>query len=154
MKKTAGIGLKATKLALLQSKFHRITKQRMTIALRPFQLRTVDWIVLGFLDHRKRAVVMSEVAHELGIQSSFMTVVVSKLSKRGFIKVTEDKVDLRKKHIEITKEGTRVVTLMQGQFEAFFAPYVKGISPLDLMTYLNVISSIIENVERSENHLS
>lgn len=154
MKKDPGIGLKATKIALLQSKFHRLTKNRMTAALRPVELRTVDWIVLGFLEHRKRAVVMSEVAHELGIQSSFMTVIVGKLAKRALIKITEDKVDHRKKHIELTKEGAKLVKLMQGQFETFFAPYVKGISPLEMMTYLKVITTIIENVEKSENHLS
>lgn len=147
MKSIPGFSIKATKIALMQSKFHRITKQRMSMALRPFQLRTVDWIVLGFLDHRKKAVVMSEVAHELGIQSSFMTVTVSKLSKRNLIKVTDDKVDHRKKHIELTKEGAKVVSLMQQQFEEFFMPYVKGITPSELLTYMKVIKIITENIE-------
>jgi len=147
MKSIPRFSIKATKIALMQSKFHRMTKQRMTLALRPFQLSTVDWIILGFLDHRKAAVVMSEVAHELGIQSSFMTVIVSKLSKRNLIKVTEDKVDHRKKHIELTKEGSKVVTLMQQQFEEFFMPYVKGVSPSEMLTYMKVIKVVTENIE-------
>lgn len=142
---------KATKIALIQSKFHRTIKHRLHVALKPFQLATVDWIVLGFLDHRGKAMVISEVAAELGIQSSFMTTIVNKLLKRRLIIVKDDKVDGRKKYISLDAEGRKVVRLMQRQFEEFFAPLVQGLSIKELATYLKVITAILENAEKRRN---
>ncbi len=140
--------VKATKIALLQSKSHRITKHRLAAALKPFDLRSVDWIVLGFLSHEKKPMAISEVAAELGIQSSFMTVTVTKLSDRKLIKITDDAVDRRKKDISLTAEGQKVVRLMQKQFEEFFAPLVRGLTAKELITYVKVLHTITKNMER------
>ena len=92
-------GYSATKIALLQSKFHRIIKHRLSELLKPFGLHTVEWVVLGYLGHKKRAIVMSQISSELGVQQTFMTVCVSKLEKKGLVVVTNDQDDLRKKYI-------------------------------------------------------
>jgi len=147
------LDLKATKIALIQSKFHRIIRQRMSLALRPFQLQTADWIILGFLDHRKKPMIISEVATELGIQSSFMTTIIAKLAKRNFITIEDDKTDLRKKYIALAPEGNKVVRLMQNQFEEFFAPLARGVSKSDIETYLKVLKTIISNVEKNKKML-
>lgn len=139
--------LKATKIALLQSKFHRIIKHRLASALKPFQLASVDWIILGFLDHKKKPMAISEVAIELGIQSSFMTIIVTKLVKRQLITVEDDRKDRRKKYISLAPEGSKVVRLMQRQFEEFFAPLARGLSKKDLAVYVQVLNTIIHNVE-------
>lgn len=141
--------LKATKVALMQSKFHRAIKHRLNDALKPFDLASVDWIILGFLEHRKRPMVMTEVAAELGIPSSFMTTIVMKLSSRKLITVAEDKIDRRKKYISLAGEGRKVVGRMQRQFEEFFVPLMRGLSRKDLFVYLNVLKTIIDNIEQS-----
>lgn len=141
--------LKATKIALLQSKSHRITKHRLSAALKPFQLRSVDWIILGFLDHKKKPMAISEVATELGIQSSFMTVAVTKLAKRNLIKITDDKTDRRKRYIAVAAEGQKVIGLMQRQFEEFFAPLIQGLTEKELATYVKVLDTIIKNTEQN-----
>ncbi|HVM73407.1 MAG TPA: MarR family transcriptional regulator [Candidatus Paceibacterota bacterium] len=143
------LNLKATKIALLQSKFHRITKHRLAAALRPFQLQSVEWIILGLLNHRKKPMAITEIAHEVGVQQSFMTVIVTKLAKRNLITVTEDKVDHRKKYIILTKEGAKIVHLMQRQFMEFFIPLARGLSAKDMDTYLKLVTTIIRNAEGS-----
>ncbi|HUO56010.1 MAG TPA: winged helix DNA-binding protein [Candidatus Paceibacterota bacterium] len=141
------ITVSATKLALLQSKFHRIIKHRIKSALKPFDLKTVDWVVLGFINHKKKPMGISEVAFELGIQSAFMTVIVAKLAKKSLITVTNDKIDHRKKYIVLTKEGAKVIRLMQRQFEEFFVPFTRGLTAKDIETYLKIITTVIKNFE-------
>lgn len=147
----AHIDLKATKIALMQSKFHRFIKHRLAVALRPFELQAVDWIVLGFLEHRKQAMVISDVATEIGVQPSFMTTIIAKLVKRGLITVKDDTSDHRRKHITLTSEGTKVVKLMQKQFEEFFTPFIRGLSKTEVETYLKVLKTVIANVEESDS---
>jgi len=144
---TARFNLKATKMALLQSKFHRITKHRLAAALRPFQLQSVEWVLLGLLDHKKKPLAVTEIAREVGIQQSFMTVIIAKLTKKNLIIVTDDTVDQRKKYVTITKEGTKIVHLMQGQFMAFFAPLTQGLSKKDFDVYLKLMTIIIGNAK-------
>ena len=91
---------------------------------------------------------MSEVAEELGIQTSFMTVIVAKLLKRKLITVTKDKKDQRKKYIALAPEGQKILALMQRQFEEFFAPLTRGLSKSELASYLKVLTTIIANVEQ------
>lgn len=141
--------LKATKIVLLQSKFYRITKHRLAAALKPFQIASVEWVILGFLDHKKKPMAISEVASELGIQASFMTTIVTKLVKRNLISVSDDKVDRRKKYISLAGEGTKVVKLMQAQFREFFAPFTRDLSRKDFDVYVKVLTTIINNAERN-----
>lgn len=146
---STNFNLKATKIALLQSKSHRITKHRLLAALKPFQLRPVDWTILGFLGHKKKPMSISEVATELGIQSSFMTIIVTKLEKRNLIIVTDDETDRRKKYIALAAEGQKVIKLMQRQFEEFFAPLIQGLSGKELAAYIKVLDTVIKNAEQN-----
>jgi DNA-binding MarR family transcriptional regulator len=145
---TAYANFKATKIALLQSKFHRITKHRLAAALRPFQLQSVEWILLGLLSHKRKRMAISEIAREVGIQQPFMTVIVTKLTKRNLVAVTEDSADQRKKYVSLTKEGAKTVQLMQRQFIEFFKPLSQDLSRRDFEAYLKVITAVIKNAER------
>lgn len=138
---------KATKVALLQSKFHRVTKGYMTRALKVFDLNTIDWILLGFLDHKGTYVSFSEVSDEVGIQDSFLTVVGTKLENRNMITVIANQGDKRKKSMCITKEGKRILNLSQQQFDVFFEPLLKGLDKSDLDNFMLVIRKIIKNHE-------
>lgn len=139
--------IRATKLALLQSKFHRTVKHHITQVLRPFKLSSVDWVILGFLDHKKTSVTITEVAVDLGIQSSFMATIVDKLEKRKLITVIGSETDKRKKNITVTKEGRQMVKKIQDQFGSFFSLLTKGLSKKDIVTYVKVLTTVIKNTK-------
>jgi DNA-binding MarR family transcriptional regulator len=138
---------KATKIALLQSKFHRITKHQMTKALKPFGLNIVEWTILGYLDHINTLTSLSRVSEEVGIQDSFVTVLCSKMEKSGLVKIIPDKADKRRKNIQITKEGKKIVSIMQEQFIVYFSPLFKGLKEVDIANFLSVLKKIIKNFD-------
>lgn len=140
----------ATKLALLQSKFHRNIKHRVTAALKPLKLSSVDWVILGLLEHKKKPMAVTAVAAELGIQTSFMATVVAKLAARKLVTLSDDTDDRRKKLMALTSEGRAIVKEMQEQFTASFLPVLEGLTLKDLESYLKVLTTVIDNTERSE----
>ncbi len=142
---------KATKVALLQSKFHRITKSYMTRALRVFELNTGDWILLGFLDHKGDFVSFSDVAEELGIQDSFLTVIGTKLENRGLISIIANGGDKRKKSMCITKEGKKILSLSQQQFLVFFEPLLKNLDSDEYENFVSVLKKVIKNESLLKN---
>lgn len=139
---------KATKIALLQSKFHRVTKHRATAVLKQFDLRTVEWIMLGYLDHKAHEVSYADVSSSLGIQESFLTVNLQKLSERKLVKTMVDSADKRKKSVRITPDGKTLLKQVQKQFMAGFAPLLEGLSADDLDHFQTIIKKIIKNSDK------
>jgi DNA-binding MarR family transcriptional regulator len=135
----------ATKFALVQSKFHRISKQHMTEALKPLKLSTVEWIILGYLSHVGREVSFSAVAREVGVKDSFISVVASKLETRALIAVVLNGADKRMKGMKITREGKKILALAERQFVHFFAPLVSGLTEKDLIHFLHIVKTINVN---------
>ena len=140
----------ATKLALLQSKFHRLTKYQMIKALKPFELSTVEWIILGYLDSISDSVPLCTVSKEVGIHDSFIAVLAAKLEERKLVVIKPDDIDKRKKNIAITKQGRKLIELTQTNFVKFFAPLLRGLSGEDIKHFTSVIKKILENFEKMD----
>ena len=139
--------LKATKFGLIQSKFHRISKYQMTEALKPFNLSTVEWIILGFLNHIGKYVQFSDVADEIGVKDSFITVIAAKLEGQKYITISQNEIDKRKKSMRIAKEGKKILSLTERQFIHFFTPLVNGLNEKDLAHFLKIMQTFIKNYD-------
>lgn len=137
----------AAQIALLQSKFHRLMKYQMIKTLKPFEISTVEWIILGYLDTLDTPVPLSSVAEEVGIQDSFMAVLTVKLAEKKMITLESDASDKRKKLVSISRKGSKTIELSQRNFVKFFFPLLKGLDKADLGRFFSIIKKIIKNFE-------
>lgn len=137
-----------TKAALLQSKFHRIIKEKAAKTLRPYHMSVADWVILGFLGHKNTPTNIGAIASDMGVKTPFMTVRISSLLNRGLVSVIGNSEDNRQKRVELTKRGRAALTLADNAVRQSFFPLLNGVSIAELAAYFSAIKKMIKNFER------
>ncbi|MFL9875859.1 MarR family winged helix-turn-helix transcriptional regulator [Paraburkholderia megapolitana] len=66
-------------------------------------------MALGVIQRAKGAATPTQIATELGIQSSNVAQVLNELDRRGLVQRTQDHADKRKVRLSLTQEGTDLV---------------------------------------------
>lgn len=137
-----------TKWALLQGRLSRFIRNKANDTLEKFDLKTADWIVLGYIEHKEDPQIPTNIAHDMGIPTSYSTMIISKLEKAGYLTVKGDTQDERRKIVSITKKGCNLLDQINTEVHEQFLPYFKGISDTELNAYLEVIKRILQNSEK------
>ncbi len=131
-------------VGLLQAKAYRALKQTTGMILDEHGISTVEWAFLGLLYERSMSPTVA--AHELGVEAPFVTSLVGKLKEKGFMLEERDEKDARRKSLRLSEAGRKFVADTEVVLRSRMRPLVKGASTRDLLGYLTVLESIIENV--------
>lgn len=93
----------------------------------------------------------AELAECMGISPSALAVSLKKLEKGGYIKRSSDTLDERKKHIEITELGSRIVTESNKMFQELEEQIFLGFSEEELRELCSFMDRIAENLTVQQN---
>jgi len=133
------------RVGLLQAKAYRILKRYTSEGLQSHDISTVDWALLGHLNDFKGGCRLSHLAEELGVEAPFVTVLYTKLHKKGLVISKTDPDDSRAKIICLTQKGEGFVRETEEGLKTHMRPLLKGLSSNEVVSYINVLEHIIEN---------
>ncbi|MCX7996978.1 MAG: MarR family transcriptional regulator [Patescibacteria group bacterium] len=128
-------------LSLLQSKSNRIIKQITNVALKKYRLSYVDWAFLGIL-FEKNELRYGSIAEELGVEPSFVSVLVQGLQKKGYVREKINSVDRRVKQITLTKKGADLIPEIEDSMRNTFETILQEVTLADMQRYVAVLQSI------------
>ncbi len=133
------------RVGLLQAKVYRILKNKTGEALSDYGISTIEWALLGLLFDCKAGLRASKLAEELGVEAPFITVLFAKLKKMGLVDHASDPKDSRVKIMHLTTKGTDFVPGVEKHVRAQMRPLVSGSAISDVLSYVTVLETIIEN---------
>lgn len=131
-------------IGLLQTKAYKALMGTTSDLLNRLDISNSDWVALGTInDHSAglRALLLSEI---MGVEQPFITVVINKLKKRGFVIVSPDPTDKRAKIIHLSKEGKAFVKQMEANLTKEMEKISAGISLPDAIGYIKVLEGIVD----------
>jgi MarR family transcriptional regulator for hemolysin len=136
---------KTYQIGLLQTKAYRVLKQFVDDALEHLKVTSTEWAFLGLLYEANTGMRAMDIAHELGVEAPFVTVLIKKLEKQGFIEAREDSKDRRAKRICLTDLGRTFVKETEVYLRGELRTLIKGGNISDIASYITVLELIIEN---------
>lgn len=134
---------------LLQAKAYRILKRRTAALLEPEDLNTIEWALLGLL-LESPSTSSGELAAQLLVEQPFVTVMTTKLVKRGLIAATKNPNDARSKLYSLTNKGAGLVHKTEEKLRTGMRTLLEGAGPRDIAGYLIVLEAIVRNASASE----
>lgn len=135
-------------LSLLHSKTHRIIKQATSNALKKYKLSYVDWALMGLL-YEKNELRYGSLADELGVEPSFISVLIEGLQKKGYIREKKHHSDKRVKQIYLTKKGRDAVPQVEGYLKEKLEVLLTTLTPQDMNKYLTCMAILADKVKES-----
>lgn len=135
-------------LSLLHSKTHRILKQATSNALKQYKLSYVDWALLGLL-FEKEELRYGSLAEELGVEPSFISVLIEGLQKKGYIREKKHQSDKRVKQIYLTKKGKDIVPQVETYLKEKLDFLFTTLPPNDMNKYLTCMAELADKVKES-----
>lgn len=140
-------------LSLLHSKTHRIVKQSTSQALKKYKLSYVDWALLGLL-YEKEELRYGSLAEELGVEPSFISVLVEGLQKKNLIREKKHYSDKRVKQIHLTKKGRELIPEIEFFLKEQLDYLFTLLSPQDMHKYISCLAVFAESGKTPESHLA
>lgn len=141
------LALHAYSTGLLQGKAYNILHTTLSRALFPFSISIPEWKLLGQL-HENENIKLSELAELLSYDPPMVTKLVKQLEKKSLVKRTYDTKDERAKIISITPQGNNVVMEAEAPVKKVMNDLLKGVSREELLHYLKVLVTIVNNAEK------
>jgi MarR family transcriptional regulator, organic hydroperoxide resistance regulator len=138
--------LHAYSTGLLQGKAYSRLYTYLARTLLPFNISIPEWKLLGQL-HEHQDIKLSELAVLLSYDPPMITKLVKRLEKKKLVKRTHDKKDERAKIIKITREGHTLIKNAEMRVKKTMRQILGGVSREELMTYLKVLTVIVNNTE-------
>jgi DNA-binding MarR family transcriptional regulator len=133
------------KTGLLQAKAYRALKQRTAELLKPYNLSTMEWVVLGSLSEMSDGLTHTQIAELVGVETPFATNLVTALEEKKLVKRTLNPKDKRYKIVMITPSTIKKVATIEKHLRSEMKPLLKGYSITDIVGYMNVLKTIISN---------
>lgn len=138
------------RIGLLQAKAYRILKAHTAEALKHFKISTIEWAFLGLLHDHKDGMRAQEAAEELGVEAPFVSALLRKLEKKKLLSTHPSPDDSRAKIVHLTREGRSFVDGTEKHLRGKMRPLVQGAAITDLLAYLTVLETIIENANKQK----
>lgn len=135
-------------LSLLHSKTHRIVKQATSHALKRYKLSYVDWALLGLL-YDKEELRYGSLAEELGVEPSFISVLIEGLQKKSLIREKKHHSDKRVKQIYLTKKGKDLIPEVETFLKVKLDYLFNSLHPQDMQKYLSCMATLAQNGKSS-----
>lgn len=133
-------------LSLLHSKTHRIIKQTTSAALKKYRLSYVDWALLGLL-FEKEELRYGSLADELGVEPSFISVLIEGLKKKALIREKKHHSDKRVKQIYLTKKGKELVPVIEQYLKEKLDVLFSTLTPQDMSKYLTCMAILADKIK-------
>jgi len=143
--------LSTYKTGLIQAKAYRSLKQVTSKALEPYHLSSLDWALLGLLFDSREGFKLVEIAELLGVESPFVTVLIDGLEAKGLVKRTVKAEDKRAKMITLTEKSIEMIPGIEKDLLAQTKVLLKGVGLNEVVSYIKVLSKIVENSNTLEN---
>lgn len=136
--------LNAYSAGLLQGKAYRTLNAHLAKALFPFDLSIPEWKLLGQLyDHGNFR--LADLAERLNVEPPLVTTLIDSLEKKKLVTRTQDETDKRVKVIALTAKGKKQINIVEPAVKKKIAYLLKGISKTELLTYVKVLKTIVDN---------
>lgn len=132
---------------ILQATAYRNLREFMAKTLDPHGITCAEWSILGIVHEESKngGIRVSLLAELLNVQTSFVTNMVRKLQKQGFVKHTFDDDDGRVRLIIGTDSGHLKVIEIESTLRRDMKDWLVDIKPQDLITYIYVLKKIADN---------
>ena len=138
--------LHAYSTGLLQGKSYSRMHTNLTKVLFQFSVSIPEWKLLGQL-HEHGKLKLSILADHLSYDPPMVTKLVKMLEKKGLAKRVQDKTDERAKIIHITAAGNKLIEAAEPVVKMEMRTMLAGITREELLTYLKVMTVIVNNTQ-------
>lgn len=128
-------------IGLVHAKMYRSYKHVVSAALKKYHLSFVDWLLLGLL-YDAEEMRYGLIADTLGVEASFVSVLVDQLMERGYIKEKKSTEDKRVKQIVLTKKGESLVPKVETFLKAKLLPIVAHVPIHDMEKYMEAMDEL------------
>jgi DNA-binding MarR family transcriptional regulator len=112
------------------------------------EITAVQWGVLSIVSEYP-GVGQIEISEELGLDRSNVANVVERLTKRGLLKQKLSAADQRKKEINITKAGAKVMDELEGCAQRFQRKLLSPLTEDERGVFIELLTRLV----RENNHL-
>jgi len=136
--------LNAYSTGLLQGKAYNRLHVALTQMLSPYNLSIPEWKLLGQL-HEHGKIRLAELAEYLSYDPPMVTKLAKQLEKKELLQRLQDPHDERAKIVSITKRGNNLVIQIEPIAKKTLAIILNGVSRDELLTYLKVLTVIVNN---------
>jgi DNA-binding MarR family transcriptional regulator len=136
--------LHAYSTALLQGKAYRVLNNSLTNILDKRHISIPAWKLLGQL-HDKKLLSSTKLAELLDVEMPMITRLVKELTLKKLVLTVPNTVDGRSKLVSITQKGSLFIEELEQPVKSMMKLLLKGVSYKDLVTYLHVLETIVDN---------
>ena len=135
-------------IGLVHSKTYRIYKQITTTALKKYNLSFVDWLLLGLL-YDAGEMRYGVLAETLGVEASFVSVLVEQLRARGYIREKKSSTDKRVKQIILSKKGLYLIPDVEEHLKSKMSRATEGVPLSEMQKYMETIQLLEDSQAKS-----
>lgn len=114
-------------------------KSRTAAFLKPYELSTVDWVLLGTLYDTKSNLNSTEIALMLDVEPPFITEVSRKLIKKDLMEFVKDERDGRVKYLHLSEKGKKLVEEIEPLLQKESKQWFKGAGINEILNYIEVL---------------
>lgn len=130
------------KVGLLQTKAYRALKNKTSIALKPFNISSIEWAFLGMIHEQKDGIRSNDLADILGVEAPFITSLASRFEKEKILKYVKDEADGRAKKIFLTERGHSQVVEIEALLRTESKKWLSGLSIREIITFVKVLKKL------------
>jgi len=134
--------LKTYQVGLLQTKAYRKLNKYTQEALKPYQIGTVEWALLGVLYDTQKPMSLKKIATKLDVEPPFVTELIEKLKKQKLVSLEKSKQDGRKKLLSLSEKGQNLVPEIEKMLFRESKKWLSGLSISDVINYIHVLNKI------------
>lgn len=102
--------------------------------------------VLSFIMRNPKYNTAKDIVEYIGVSKGLVSRSVDSLMKRGYIYVEEDDKDKRKMRIFLTKEGSKIVAIIDKYDKEFFALVTQNISKEEMHVHISIMKKVQDNL--------
>jgi DNA-binding MarR family transcriptional regulator len=132
---------------VLQATAYRNLRDFMAITLGPHSITSEEWSILGIVHEETKngGIRVSALADILDVQTSFITNMVNKLQKQGYVLHKFDEDDARVRLIVGTDKAHLKVVEIESTLRKDMRMWLDDIDSEDVVTYIKVLTHIAGN---------
>lgn len=131
-------------VGLLQTRAYKAVMGRTSEFLSKLKISNSDWVALGIIFEHSKGLRSLELARIMSVNQAYITVVVDKLVKRGYLIVSPDSTDKRAKILHLSTAGKLFVKKTEELLSKEMIILSSGISIDDALSYFKVQKHIIQ----------
>lgn len=142
------LGIYEAAVHLLKQNIEFVSKQGLTNQQFVILIHLAKDPNLPFLirEKHKKSMMAYELADSLGVTRANVTNLIKTLLEKKLVTQIEDKDDRRKKRLELTSKGEKLIQKMQPERQASNAKMLKGLSQKDKDQFLVYLQKCTENI--------